>query len=149
MILDDVILALKSRFDTALSVDVYDGPYPPAVNKGDFVLVGSSGEDGIDGAAVDLTLSDLGPGDWLDEAGEVVCSSWSWSGHPDIPARRAAAAGNAVACVQAVREDRTLGGLLVAPGLAEVSVLTYEPRQTAEGAICRFTFSVTYRHVNT
>lgn len=148
MILDDVILALVARFGTAVTAPVYDGPVPAAVNKGDFVLVGSTGEDD-DGGAVDLELSTLGPGTWLEEVGEVVCSCWSWSGGTDLPARRAAADALTAACVTAVATDRTLGGLLVAPGLAEVTAIRYQPRQTSEGAICRFTFSVLYRHVNT
>ena len=148
MILNAVLLALVSRFDGAVAAPVYDGPVPAAVNNGDFVLVGSTGED-EDGAAVDLELSEMGPGTWLNETGEVVCSFWSWTGGTNLPARRAAASALATACAAAVAADRTLGGLLVAPGLAEVSTIRYQPRQTSDGAICRFTFSVLYRHVNT
>lgn len=148
MILNSVIASLVTVFDTAVSVDVYDGPVPTSVNKSDFVLVGSTGEED-DGAVVELALSDTGPGTWFDETGEVVCSVWSWSGNTDLAARRVAAAANAVACINAVKANRTLSGLLVAPGLAEVSVLNYQPRQTSEGAICRFTFNVSYRHLVT
>lgn len=148
MILDEVILALVALFDGAVAAPVYDGPVPAAVNKGDFVLVGSTGEDD-DGAVIEQELSEVGPGTWLNEVGEVVCSCWSWSGGTDLPARRAAAAALVTACADAVAADRTLGGLLKTPGLAEVSSIAYQPRQTSDGAICRFTFFVTYRHVNT
>lgn len=148
MILDDVLQALVALFDAAVSVPVHDGPVPQSVNSGEFVLVGSTGDD-EDGAVVDIELSTLGPGDWFDESGEIVCSAWSWSGGTDLAARRAAALALASACASAVAADRTLGGLLEAPGLAQTQVFRYEPRQTSEGAICRIVFSVTYAHVNT
>lgn len=147
MILDQVITKLVTIFTTA-GATTYDGPVPTSVNKTDYVLVGSDAEDG-DGAVVELIESDLGPGTWVDETGEVVCSAWSWSGGTNIAACRAAAEATAVACIAAIRADRTLGGLLTGPRLAEVSVLRYEPKQTSKGAICRFTFSVLYRHLNT
>lgn len=148
MILNAVVLALVDLFDTAVSATVYDGPVPTSVNESSFVLVGSTGDDD-DGAFVETELSTLGDGTWIDEAGEVVCSAWSWSGGTDLAAHRVIAGGLAADCAAAVAADRTLGGLLVAPGLAQVSAFQYQPRQTTEGAICRFTFSVTYRHVNT
>lgn len=148
MILNSVILALVDLFDASVTATVYDGPVPSSVNKGEFVLVGSTGED-EDGAFVETELSTLGAGDWIEETGEVVCSAWSWSGGTDLTAKRVAAAALAADCAAAVAADRTLGGLLVAPGLAQVSAFQYQPRQTTDGAICRFTFSVTYRHVNT
>lgn len=148
MILNSVIAALVALFDAAVSASVFDGPKPAAVNKGDFVLVGSNGEEGDVGATVDQSLSDLGPGTWLEEVGEVVCSFWSWSGGTDTAARRTAAFNLATACADAVAADRRLGGLIVGPGIAEVSALSYQSQQTADGAICRFTFSVTYRHTN-
>lgn len=149
MILDSVIAALVSAFDEAVTPTVFDGPVPPAVNKGDFVLVGSTSEDGEDGASGDLILSDLGPGTWHDESGEVVCSAVSWSGGTDIAARRAAATQLATQCTTAVHADRTLGGLLTEPGLAQVSTFAYLVRQSAEGVFCRVTFTVTYSHLNT
>lgn len=148
MILDDVIAALVAKFSTAVDVPVHDGPVPTSVNSGEFVLVGSTGDD-EDGAAVDLGLSSMGPGTWTDEAGEIVCSTWSWGGGTDLAVRRSAALGLAVACADALAADRTLGGLLQAPGLGEVRTFRYEPRQTKEGAICRIVFSVDYIHVNT
>lgn len=149
MILPQVISALVSIFDNATSATVYDGPVPPAANKTDFVLVGSSAEEGEDGATVTQDLSDLGPGTWLAEGGEVICSFWSWSGGTDIAARRTAAAASATACADAVAADRSLGGLLTEPGIAQVSDFRYHAEQRAEGALCRFTFSVLYSHLHT
>lgn len=150
MILPDVISRLGTMFTTAVSpVAVFDGPVPPAANKTDFVLVGSTGDDFEDGATVGRVLSDLGDGTWFDESGEVFCSAWSWSGDTNIAARRTAVTTMATACAAAVAADRSLGGLLVAPGLALVSDFRYQPRQSAEGALVRLIFSVTYTHLNT
>lgn len=149
MILEQVIAALVSMFRLAVSVDVFDGPVPTSVTKGDFVLVGANGDDGDIGATVEQTLSDLGPGTWLEETGEIICSFWSWSGTTDIAARRGAASALAMSCADAVAADRRLGGLIEGPGIAEVSALSYQAQQTKEGAICRFSFSVTYRHLIT
>lgn len=149
MILHDVIAALVTRFDAAVTPSVYDGPVPPAVNKQDYVLVGSAGEDGEDGATVDLELSDLGPGNWHSETGDITCSAWSWSGGTDVSARRSTATQLAEDCAAAVHTDRTLGGLLDGDGLAQVGAFQYRAHQFAEGALVRVTFSVTYSHLNT
>lgn len=149
MILHSVIAALVTRFNTAVTPTAYDGPVPAAVNDPDYVLVGSTGEDGEDGATVDLELSDLGPGNWHSESGEVVCAAVSWSGGKDVDARRAVASQLAADCAASVHSDRTLGGLLDGDGLAQVSGFRYRAHQFAEGALVRVTFSVTYSHLNT
>lgn len=149
MILNEVIAALVTMFRDAVPVNVYDGGDPTSVNQGDFVLVGSTGILDEDGAIVTREGSTLGAGEWADEDGEVLCSSWSWTGGTDMAARRAAALVNANLCVDAIAADRTLGGLLVNPGLAQVTELRYQPRQTAEGTQCRILFSVSYSHLNT
>lgn len=147
MILDSIIPYLVTMFDAAVASPVFDGPKPVAVNHGEFVLVGSTGEED-DGARFEMAASDLGPGSWFDEFGEVVCSAWSWSGGTDIVARRAKALALASACVTAVHADRRLGGLCLEPG-AVVSDLSYQPRQSDTGAIVRVVFSVTYKALNT
>ena len=149
MILHTVITTLTTTFNAAIVPTVYDGPVPAAVNATDYGLVGSTGEDGEEGATADLTLSDLGPGTWHDEAGEVVCAFVSWSGSNDVVARRLAALNMASACADAVHADRTLGGLLTEPGLAQVSAFRYGAHQFKEGALVRVTFTVTYSHLNT
>lgn len=150
MILNSVIAALVTAFRTAVSpTSVVDGPVPTSVNKSEYVLVGSTGDEGENGATVDLTLSDLGPGTWHDESGLVVCSAWSWSGGTDLAAKRATALQLATSCTAAVHMDRGLGGLLVAPGLAQTSDLGLLVQQTDKGGLCRVTFTVTYSHLNT
>lgn len=149
MILNEVIAALASRFTTAVTPTlVFDVPSPNVVNNDSFIVVGSDGEDD-DGATVDLVPSDLGPGTWHDENGDVVCSAWAAHGGTDLAGTRDTAAQLAEACVAAVRADRTLGGLLEGAGRATVSALRYRSVQTPKGAFCRFTFTVSYGHLNT
>ena len=147
MILNSVIPYLVTLFDGAVAAQVFDGPKPASVNNGAFILVGSTGEED-DGARVEMVSSTLGPGTWFDEFGEVTCSAWSWSGGTDVVARRTEALALAVACVNAVHDDRTLGGLLLMPG-ATTSDISYQPRQSDTGAIVRIIFSVSYQALNT
>lgn len=148
MILHEVINRVGTLFAAAVSTRVFDGPNPPAANLQRFMLVGSEGEEG-DGASVRLEPSTLGPGTWLDETGEVVCSAWSWSGGDasKLPTHRSEALSDAAACVAAIQANRTLNGLLIAPG-AVVSDLRYQPVQFKEGPLVRVSFTVAYQHVN-
>lgn len=150
MILDSVTTYLVGLFSTAVSpTRAYAGPYPPAVNAERFVVVNSAGDDPPeDTATAELTPSTLGPGTWLDETGEVTCSAFAWSGDTDVDTVRTSALALANACVGAVQDDRTLGGLLFMP-TAVTSDLVPTTAQFATGALCRVTFSVTYSHLNT
>jgi hypothetical protein len=148
MILEEVVSRLVTMFDAAVSVRVFDGPVATAASNETFVAVGSSGED-EDGIVVDLVLSDLGPGGWVDESGEIVCSAWSWSGGTDVASRRAAAVALAVTCANTVRADPQLSGLLVKPGRADVSAVQVRSQQTDKGALCRASFTVAYSHLST
>lgn len=149
MILTTVIGKLIEAFAPATGVDVFDGPVPTAVNKTRYVLVGSNGEENEDGATVTDELSNLGPGGWHDEAGQIVCSAWSWSGGTRMQDARDDALTLANACIAAVHADRTLDATLTPPGLAEVSDLRCLMRQGTSGAMCRATFTVTYSHLDT
>lgn len=148
MILNEVIARLLTLFRANTTFPVVDGPVPAAANQSDLVLVGSAGED-EPGGIITRELSDLGPGGWRNEIGEVVCSVFSWRGGGDLPARRAAALDVARTLVDAVEADRTLGGLLRGPGVSTVGEVIYEPRQTEQGPIVRVQFSVTYQHLDT
>lgn len=150
MILNDVLAALTSMFEAAVApVRVYDVPDPSAVNNAKWVAVGTEGDEDADTATVDLTPSSLGPGTWIDESGEILCSAWAQAGGTDIDARRREAGELAEACVAAVRADDTLGGLLAVDRRAQVSSISYRPRQGKTGTLCTFTFTVSYQHLNT
>lgn len=147
MILDPAILWLLSTFRGATSWPVFDGPVPTSINHQQFVLVGSTGEE-EDGATIDRPESNLGPGGWREEVGDIVCSAWSYSGGTDIATRRANAMSTTAALIAAVEADPSMGGLLTAPRRAEVLDVRYQPRQTDTGAIVRIIFSVTYRSLD-
>ena len=145
MILPQVIEYLVTTFRTVTAFPVFDGPVPAAANQPDAVLVGSAGDDDVDGIVVERPASDLGPGTWREEIGEILCSAWSWDGGDNMTARRSAAVAAAEACIAAVESDRSLGGLLTPPRLAEVLEVRYLPLQSPSGAIVRVIFTVTYR----
>lgn len=142
-VLGQVITALVSTFTTANpTATVIDGPRPSSDRPPLFILVGSTGDEDDD-ATTDDTLSDMGPGTWHDESGEVFCSAWAWTGDTDPAGVRASALAAYAACRDAVAADRTLGGILQLPGLAQVSNMRL--RQSAEGgSLARVIFSVTY-----
>lgn len=151
MILNEVIAYLRTSWATAINnadIPVLDSPDPSAVNKNKFVAIGSEGTDD-EGIVVDFTSSDLGPGGWTDETAEITCSAWSWSGGSDLAARRQEAVDLAETCIEAVRADRTFSGLIVGPGMAEVSSMRVTVTQETGGPLCRVTFTVSYRHLNT
>ena len=148
MILPDVIARLVALFEGAVSVPVYDGPKPEATKQPQFVVVGSSGVEGEEGASFEFTSSSLGPGTWLDEAGDIVCSAWSHYGGTDVATRRSEALGLAESCLAAFHADRTLGGLLTVPG-AVASGLRHEAVQDATGALVRVSFTVAYQAIVT
>lgn len=141
-VLADVIDRLIVTFGAAVTVPVVDGPVVTTVNQGRFVSVGANADGG--GGATSIDPSDLGPGTWLSEIGEVECSAWSWAGGTDLAAHRRQALTLAEQCTLAVRNDRTLGGLLVEP-TAHALGLTYRAEQTSSGAIAVVSFTVAYQ----
>jgi len=148
VILNDVIGYLVSTFTAAVSpAPVGDGPQASLINRDAWVLVGSSGDDDrSEDLSVTLTPSTLGPGGWMDEEAEIVCSSWAQSGSGTFTALRAAAFANAAACSTAVA--RNLGGLLNAP-TAHVSELRGMQGISDQGGLVVVNFTVSYSHVIT
>jgi hypothetical protein len=147
VILLEVMDKLTVAYKAAVQTPVLE-PSPEVVNNKRFVVVGSEGEDD-DGATVDLTPSEMGPGTWTDELGAVICSAWAQTGGTDKAKMRAAAGADAEACVAAVLADPTFGGLLVAGNRATVSAIRYRAMQTEKGAFARFSWTVSYGHLNT
>lgn len=141
-VLSDVIDRLVVVFAGAVTVPVVDGPVATSVNQGRFVSVGAGAEG--EGGATTIDPSDLGPGTWLQEIGEVACSAWSWSGGTDLALHRRQSLELAEQCTNAVRGDRTLAGLLVEP-TAHASGLTYRAEQTSTGPIAVVSFTVAYQ----
>lgn len=146
MIINSVLAALVAKFDAATTVPIFDGPDISALNKQatGFVLVGSSGDEDEDAVVIDQALSNLGPGTWLEETGDIVCAAISWAGGKDIATRRAASLAVATACADAVQDDPTLNGVLIEPGRADVSALRLQQRAEETGVLVRVVFTVRY-----
>lgn len=130
-------------------VQVFDGPMTHTTPPKRFLLVGTDGgDDGSgandDGSSIRQELSDLGPGTWRAEDGEVVCSAWAWSGDTKFEPLRTAVAAITDAC-ETVVADRTLGGILPPPAFgAEFGTVRFREEQTPSGAVVRAVFTVTY-----
>jgi hypothetical protein len=147
MILNEVIAKLLTICDSATgSTRVYDSW--AADLSGDFVVVGSDGEDD-DGASVEFAEAEMGPGGWVVEVGEVTVSTWAQSGDGDVAATRDASHALSESCVSAIRANRDLDGLIVGPGICEVTGLRYRALLTDAGGFCRYTFTVRYQHLLT
>lgn len=156
MSLDASLDVLVARFAAAaaavpgVSVKVYEGPDRDALTDGrtHLLFVGTDGEslmvpDGeeADGIVESETPSEMGPPlrAW---SAQVTCSAWAWTGDADMRARRREAGVIADACRTSVLADRTLGGVLVPPGFADVTGVAYRLRHTSKGAVARAVFTV-------
>jgi hypothetical protein len=148
--LDVIIPALVTLFDTATTAQVYDGAQPIFPADDDFVLVGSRSDLAPPGAGVeeaaeaDREWSELG-NRWVNESGRVWCSAWANAGETDIPAVRLRVLATYEACEAALRADATLGGVITGPGLAIVSDYALGYVQTTAGAAVRVVFAVSYQ----
>lgn len=145
MIVNSVIAALITGFEGATpTAQVFDGPDASSLNKTAFVLVGSTGDEDEEAVLVERTPSPLAF-DWFDETGSIDCCAVAWSGGTDVAARRAASFELATQCVNWLRSNRYLGGVLASPYGAEASGLTLRQTQTEQGVLVRVLFTVAYR----
>lgn len=141
--------ALVPIFTTAVApVVVFNGPAVKAPPKR-FLLVGSDGGDSgmgdsdEDGAVIEQSVSSLG-NTWRDERGVITCAAWAWSGDTKLDQVRTHVSDVLDAVETALRSDRTLGGVLAPPGRVEFGGIRIRERQTAEGAVIRAVFTVSY-----
>lgn len=143
--LRDVHAALVSVFTAAFAADDTVGVYNGAALSGNTertqILVGLADDEGQIGRATQA-LSAVG-NNWRDEEGAIFCAVESWAGNGIAELREIAEAALNV-CEAAVRAGRTLGGVLTAPGLAEVTEVGWGERQTENGPVVRWSFTVSY-----
>jgi hypothetical protein len=139
----DVQAAVKALLTGALEVPVYDAGEMVGDDPGAYVTVGEAAENG-DTATAEQTESPLGDPGWRDETGEIPCVVEVWEGGTDIAPLRLTARPLLDGCVAAVRADPTLGGLLPAPGTAQITSLRLREGQTDRGALVQAGFTVTY-----
>lgn len=152
--LHDVVSALVSTLaatsglatpDTATDSDVivYDGPQPVGARPQVFVLVGTDGIEGTEGAT--FTVNDQPRvAEFDDEAGEITCAVWAASGDTSIATLRETAGDLVSLCVATINAAPTLGGALPVGGKAIVRRGSYVPSQTTAGAVVLIRFYVSY-----
>jgi len=141
--LDDVITALLTALDTALTVPVYDGLPATSAADTEFVLIGDDGATETVGEPAatsnqDWSTFELGS---RAEEGTVTCAVISQSGDDDLAARRAASRALMVSIEAALRATENLGGVVAAGGIDTITL--YQGRN-ANGGFVRRVF--TYRY---
>lgn len=144
----DVQAAVKTALSAAVAVPVYDAGDLVGDDATAYVTVGEAAENG-DTATAEQEESLLGDLGWRDETGEIPCVIDVWDGGTDIGPLRLVARPLLDACVGAVCSDPSLGGLLAAPGFAEVTSLRLREGQTDRGALVQAGFTVQYRSLIT
>ncbi len=139
-----VCLALTAMWTAALTnVNVVDGPQVNSDPTADWLFVGFNGgspDEFNEGATAQQSPMTFARG--KQEDGQITCAVVSVSGDTDIPAARLRAYAFVAAAEDAVRNDMTLGGLVMH---AFVSDHRYSPVQTDSGAKVRIVFTVTYK----
>jgi len=141
--LDDVITALLTALDTALTVPVYDGLPATSAADTEFVLIGDDGATETVGEPAatsnqDWSTFELGS---RAEEGTVTCAVISQSGDDDLAARRTASKALMVSIETALRATENLGGVVAAGGIDTTTL--YQGRN-ANGCFVRRVF--TYRY---
>lgn len=146
--LDDVILALTTMWQglqttTLAGVQVVDGPQANADGSPEWVFVGHTGGEPVEGVEAAIGQQDLftfarGKSETLGVDVGIVCVR----GDTSVTLARQRALAIMSACEDALRADMTLGGLVMQ---AYVTQIQYVPTVTTAGAKVRITFIVTYQ----
>jgi hypothetical protein len=140
---DDVIAALLTALDTALTVPVYDGLPATSAADTEFVLVGDDGAvETVGEPAATNTQNwatfELGS---RAEEGTVTCAVISQSGDDDLAARRAASKTLMTSIETALRATDNLAGVVAAGG---IDTITLHQGRNANGSYVRRVFTYHY-----
>lgn len=141
-----VASALRTVFDAATTVDVFDGIPATYAELASGVAVGvdAASDDGTSGL-IRQEWRDAGPAPAAhrEEVGEVVCTVWAQSGDDDLAAVRTAAFDILDDCLDSLHTVTVLGlpDVLSVRGLADARPIQ---RRTARGVVCECTFRVGY-----
>lgn len=139
----DVQTALKTALTAAVpTATVVDAADVVGDDPQQLVQIGELGETG-DTATASREISSMG-NNWDEEAGDIPCRVSVWTGDTAPAAPRATCQQLLGDCIAAVRADRTLGGLLTAPGLARISAVRLREGQTKRGVLIEAGFTVSY-----
>ncbi len=141
---DAAVLYLTAMWTAALTgVTIADGPQVNSDPTADWLFVGFNGgspDEFNEGATAQQSMLTFNRG--KAEDGQITCAVVSVAGDTNIPATRARAYAFMATAEDAVRNDMTLGGLVMH---AFVSDHRYSPVQTDNGAKVRIVFTVTYK----
>lgn len=138
----DAQAAVKALLTAAVTVPVYGAGDLVGDDARAFVTVGEPADSG-DTATAEQSANRAG-NQWRDEVGDIPCTVNVWDGGTSIAPLRVTAKQLLTACTAAVLNDRTLSGLLVPPGLAEVVSVRLREGQTDHGALVSAGFTVRY-----
>jgi hypothetical protein len=142
----DLVGVLVTRFESALSVNVFDG-YGLTDDPGDYLMVGVEDPDS------DRATSSEAKQEWAGlgartryEEGTVTCIAMSWNGDGDLSAARAACKATTAAVEANLRSDPNLGA--VVPGLTWTGYGTRTELiqlQATDGACVMCVFDVAFK----
>lgn len=141
-----VASSLRTVFDAATTVDVFDGvPVTYAeIPAGVAVGVDAAFDDGTSGS-IRQEWRDAGPAPdaHREETGEVVCTVWAQDGGDDLAAMRTAVFDILDDCLDSLHTVTALGipEVLSVRGLADAKPIQ---RRTSRGVVCEVAFRVTY-----
>lgn len=147
---DAVILALVAQWQalavpagTLDGVRVVDGPQVTMDPSPEWLFVafdGGNKNDSTESATAEQTL--MGFAKAKQESGQIRNAAVVVRGDPDVPGARLRALAIVSAAETALRNDMTIGGLVMHSYVSDVS---YTPLQTDDGAKVRVVFTVTYQ----
>lgn len=138
--------AIVTLFTTALAtpyplVKVYDGPPVAGDVPTTYVSIGYSEDE--DAYSVGGSTSRFGEGVPAESYGINILIS-TWDGDVILRSKRALVGGIYNTLAGVIWADRTLTGLIKAPGLAEIGAVSWSMEQYEDGAAvnCQFTVDV-------
>lgn len=146
--LDAVIVALTTKWQALMSttlagVQVVDGPQRNADPTQNWLFVGHTGGEPVEGVEAAIGQQDLMTfARGKSESIGVDCGIVVVSGDPNISIARQQALSILSICEDALRNDMTLGGIVMHAYVAQIQ---YVPTVTSTGAKVRITFIVSYQ----
>lgn len=148
----DVTTALVSALDTALAVDVFDGPPNTGGSLTSFVCIGANPED-VDGVAEPdaggfaQEYHDLGPSATKTENGSINCYLELWSGDSSFTTLRTSAFTLLDTINDTLRDNPTLSLTNVMAPELELSQTTIRQGYTSSGVRVQLRFTIRYRTI--
>ena len=132
---------LVALFRSLVTPDVYVYDGPPTGDAGERIQISVAYSDSEGGPSVngDAGTSNFG---FPVESYEIDCSISISDGDTDLASKRTEARSLFNSLVGAVRADRSLGGLIKLPGLAEISGFVYVQDQDETGSVTIAAFTV-------